>query len=414
MKYFVSFLILLLALVAAFALYKTSPKTGKTVSKRPVPFVRTVPLEPARKEVFVEAFGTVVPAQRITLQSEVAGRIIDQNPELTPGGLIRQGDMVVQVDPADYELLVREYRAEMEEALFELELEQGKQVIAKREWELLEKEIEISSGKSLALREPHLRLVEAKLEKAKSRLAAAELALERTSIAAPFNVLVLEEFVDTGQLVGTQTTLATLVGTDRFWVQVSVPVGSLGRISFPGGAERHGSEAQVIFEPVSGQPVVRRGHVVRIMGDLDPEGRMARILVAIDDPLHLEAGSSPSGGPDGRGWSHVSMGAGRILLGSYVRVSIAAGFFDTVYSVPREALREGDVVWVKDSEGTLQIRPVRVVWRLKDDVLVDADLEPGDELIMSRLHAPLPGMAVQGVRDENPSPEQESPDATRE
>jgi hypothetical protein len=86
MKYFVSFLILLLALVAAFALYKTSPKTGKTVSKRPVPFVRTVPLEPARKEVFVEAFGTVVPAQRITLQSEVAGRIIDQNPELTPTG----------------------------------------------------------------------------------------------------------------------------------------------------------------------------------------------------------------------------------------------------------------------------------------------------------------------------------------
>jgi RND family efflux transporter MFP subunit len=380
MKYFVSFLILLLALVAAFGLYKTT-------------------LEPARKEVFVEAFGTVVPAQRITLQSEVAGRIIDQNPELTPGGLIRQGDMVVQVDPADYELLVREYRAEMEEALFELELEQGKQVIAKREWELLEKEIEISSGKSLALREPHLRLVEAKLEKAKSRLAAAELALERTSIAAPFNVLVLEEFVDTGQLVGTQTTLATLVGTDRFWVQVSVPVGSLGRISFPGGAERHGSEAQVIFEQVSGPPVVRRGHVVRIMGDLDPEGRMARILVAIDDPLNLEAGR---------------MVAERILLGSYVKVRIAAGFFDTVYSVPREALREGDVVWVKDSEGTLQIRPVRVVWRLKDDVLVDADLEPGDELIMSRLHAPLPGMAVQGVRDENPSPEQESPDATRE
>ncbi len=241
--------------------------------------------------------------------------------------------------------------------------------------------------------------MEAKLEKAKSRLAAAELALERTSIAAPFNVLVLEEFVDTGQLVGTQTTLATLVGTDRFWVQVSVPVGSLGRISFPGGAERHGSEAQVIFEQVSGPPVVRRGHVVRIMGDLDPEGRMARILVSIDDPLNLEAGR---------------MVAERILLGSYVKVRIAAGFFDTVYSVPREALREGDVVWVKDSEGTLQIRPVRVVWRLKDDVLVDADLEPGDELIMSRLHAPLPGMAVQGVRDENPSPEQESPDATRE
>lgn len=234
MKYVISFLILLLAVGVAIALYQTSPKTKKAIPKRPVPLVQTAAVHPGREKVSVEAFGTVIPARRITLQSKVEGRIVDQNPELVPGGLINQDDTVIQVDPADYELLVSEYRAEMEEAMFELDLEQGKQVIAKREWKLLEKEIETSAvGKSLALREPHLRLVKAKVDKAKSRLAAAELALERTTIRAPFNALVLEEFIDKGQLVSKQTPLATLVGTDQFWVQVSIPVSVLQRISFP-------------------------------------------------------------------------------------------------------------------------------------------------------------------------------------
>ncbi len=235
MKYIISLLIILLAVGAAIGLYKTSPKTKKIMPKRPVPLVQSTEIRPGREMVVIEAFGTVVPAKRITLQSEVEGRIIGQNEELVPGGLINQDEMVIQVDPSDYELKVIEYRAEMEEAIFELDLEQGKQAIAEREWKLMEKEIETSAaGKSLALREPHRRLVKAKVDKAKSRLAAAELALKRTMVQSPFNALVLEEFIDRGQLVSRQTVLATLVGTDQFWVQVSVPVSVLQRISLPG------------------------------------------------------------------------------------------------------------------------------------------------------------------------------------
>ncbi len=330
----------------------------------------------------------MIPAKRITLQSQVEGRIIDQNPELVPGGLIGKDDMIIQIDPADYKLLVSEYRAEMEEAMFELDLEKGKQVIAEREWELMEKEINTSAaGKSLALREPHLRLVKAKVDKAKSRLAAAKLALRRTTILSPFNALVLEEFIDRGQLVSKQTSLATLVGTDQFWVRVSVPVSVLKRVSFPGGDGQQGSAAEVIFEPVNGTAVIRQGHVLRIMGDLDPEGRMARLLIVIDDPLNL------------RGSDQVRRQEGRILLGSYLKVRINAGFFDDIYSIPRQAMREGDVIWVQDNEDKLQIRPVQIVWRRKDEVLVKIDLKQGDRLILSRLQSPLPGIAVKNIKE---------------
>ncbi|MEN8264012.1 MAG: efflux RND transporter periplasmic adaptor subunit [Nitrospirota bacterium] len=382
MKYIVSLLIILLAVGAAIGLYKTSPKTKKIMPKRPVPLVQSTEIHPGREMVVIEAFGTVVPAKRITLQSEVEGRIIGQNPELVPGGLINQDEMVIQVDPSDYELKVIEYRAEMEEAIFELDLEQGKQVIAEREWKLMEKEIDTSAaGKSLALREPHLRLVKAKVDKAKSRLAAAELALKRTMVQSPFNALVLEEFIDRGQLVSRQTSLATLAGTDQFWVQVSVPVSLLQRISLPGDNGKTGSKTEVIFESLRGPSVVRQGHVLRLMGDLDPEGRMARVLVVIDDPLNLQEGT----------------GKGRLLLGSYVKVKIDAGYFDNVYSIPRQAMREGDVIWVQDNKDKLQIRNIDVVWRRQDEVLAHAGLQEGDRLILSRMQSPLPGMLVKSI-----------------
>jgi len=383
MKYIISVLIIILALAAAVGLYSTSPETKRSVPKRPVPLVETVEILPGKENVFIEAFGTVVPARSITLQSEVEGRIISQNPELIPGGLINMDDMLVQVDPADYELAVHQYRAELEEANFEFDLEKGKQVIAGREWTLMEKEIKTDeAGKSLALREPHLRLAKAKVDKAQSRLAAAELALKRTAVKSPFNAIVLEEFIDKGQLVNRQTPLATIVGTDQFRVQASVPVSVLQRIAAPEKTGQRGQSAEIMFEPVSGTPVIRSGHVLKIMGDLDPEGRMARLLIAIDDPLNLHSGSASD------------RTKGNILLGSYVKVMINAGSFNNVYTIPRQALREGDVIWVKDSDDTLQMRQVNVIWRRKDNVLANVELDPDEELILSRLQSPLPGIKV--------------------
>lgn len=382
MKYKITILIFILAVGTAIGLYSTSPKTKKSVPTRPVPLVKVTEIRPVTEKVFIEAFGTVIPSKQITLQSEVEGRIIDQNPDLVPGGLIQRGDMLIQIDLSDYELRVNEYRAELEEALFELDLEQGKQVIAGREWKLMENEIEMNeAGKSLALREPHLRLVNAKVAKARSRLAAAELELQRTTMRSPFNALVLEEFVDRGQLVSRQTPLATLAGTDQFRVQVSVPVDVLPRIHEAGAPGQRGPAARVLFEPVNGVEIVRHGYVLIIMGDLDPEGRMARVLITIDDPLNLHSGVMN----------------GKVLLGSYVKVNIDAGSFNNVYSIPRQALREGDLVWVQDSENKLQIRPVSIVWRRKDDVLVNADIKKGDKLILSRLQAPLPGIKVRNI-----------------
>ncbi|MBC8317609.1 MAG: efflux RND transporter periplasmic adaptor subunit [Desulfobulbaceae bacterium] len=383
MKFFISILALALAAVISFSLYANKPKTEKKPPERTVPIVKTLHVQPASEQVFLEAYGTVIPARQIKLSAEVSGRVIRQNPEMVPGGVINKDDFILEIEPADYTLQVQECLAELANAQYELELEEGRQTIARQEWLLLEKDLESSlASKSLALREPHLKHAQAKLDAAKSRLEAAELDLQRTTIRSPFHALVLEEFVEHGQILGQQTPIATLAGADHFWIQVSIPASLIPRITFPNGPKKQGSTVEVLLEEKNGgTEMVRHGKLFKLLGDLDPKGRMARILISIEDPLNLSKKPDPDS-------------LSKILLGSYIKVRIDAGVMENVYTIPRQAIREGDRLWVVNENGILDIRPAQIRWRRVDEMLVSAEIKPGEEVIISRLQSPLPGMTV--------------------
>ncbi len=392
-------LIFLVAAGTALGLYASRPQAKKSKMRSPVPLVKTIKVSPRSEQVYVEAFGTVIPAKKMAVLSEVEGRIIDINPELIPGGLINKGSLVVRIDPTDYALLISERKAEVTEAQYKLELEKGRQVIAKQEWRLLEEKIAATqTGKSLALREPHLRSVRAQLEAAKSRLAAAELEEKRTTIRASFNALILEEFVEKGQLVGRQTQIATLVGTDYFWVQASIPLARLARITFPEKTGQKGAGVRIILQINEGLSIIRHGFAFKLLGDLDSKGRMARMLIKVNDPLKLAAKAAEN--VEGKSDKD------KILLGSYVKVEIDAGVLDNVYAIPRQALRAGDRIWILNQKNRLDIRPVDIVWRRQDEILVTVELAPQERLIVSRLQSPLPGMKVQSDVDMAPTKDQ--------
>jgi RND family efflux transporter MFP subunit len=384
MKTFLSVLVLLLAAGVSFWLYSHKPQTKKVKPQRPVPIVKTVAVEESNEPVVFEAAGLVIPAQRVELQSEVEGRIIDQNPELVPGGIIGKDELVVQIDPLDYQLQVSEREAELATARYEVKVEEGRQIIASQEWQLLEKEefLDDQVSKHLALREPHLENVHARLAAAESRLAAARLAEKRTAIRAPFAGLVLEESVEKGQFVSRQTGIATLVSTDQFWVQVSVPLFLLQRLHFPRKRGEEGSPAKIVLQQGDrGKAAIREGSLFKLLPDLDPKARKARVLVTVEDPFNLlqQEGARQKG---------------KILLGSYVKVRIDAGVLDNVYVIPRAALREGERLWLINGEGKLDIRDVAVLWRRVDEVLVDTQLAPDERIIVSRLQSPVPGMEI--------------------
>lgn len=369
------------------ALLLTGPKIEQKSQGRPPRIVKTARVERSDERISVTAFGSVIPARQVVVKPEVGGRVVRQHAALQPGGLIEAGAELVAIDPSDYELALVARKAELEEAQYELEVERGRQVVALREWKLLEGDVpREDANRSLVLREPHLRRAKALVSKAENDIARAELDLTRTSVTARFNALVLDESVEIGQLLERGTSVATLAGADEFWVRVSVPVDKLRWIELPGDG-RQGARARVVLDSGEGGEITREGRVLRLLGDLEPSGRMARMLVLIEDPLgrRERSGEIP------------------LLLGSYVRVEIDAGVLNEVVEIPRAALREGKRIWLVDEDNTLQIREVDVLWPRKDSVLLPKEsVRPGERLVVSGLRVALPGMRV------NPQPQSDA------
>ena len=397
LKVVLPLLVIGLALLAAQALLFFGPTVPKIEREVKPTFVEVLTTKARDEQTVIVAYGTVQNHQRLIVKPEISGRVVKLNPRLVIGETLDKGAALLQIDPRDYRVAMDEQRASLAKAEFDLQVELGNQAVAKREWSLLNPSAgEVNTlSRQLALRRPHLKEKRIALAAAKSQLHRARLNLQRTVLRAPFNALVLNESVEIGLLINTQSTVATLVGTDEFRVQVSVPIQQLDWITFPGAGHLQGSPVRVIRERGGKEPVVRRGTVVELLGDVTENGRMAQVLVSIADPLEL---NKP---PKGRR---------PLLLGEYVRVEIEGPVLHDVIVLPRDAIREGTRVWVKNADNQLDVRPVEIVLSRKDTVLVNRGIRDGEEIITSQVPAAIPGLPLQTV-EQPPSSVKAAPEA---
>jgi len=371
-----SLVILSLGVGTAAFLKNSATRTQKRPPVKLSPTVQVETIRPSEYQIVVRAMGTVIPDREVVLKSRVAGEVVDIDPEFTEGGFLRKNMKVLQIDPLDYELALARQQSAVADAEYAMKLELGHQAVAKREWELLSGDQPAQDmEKELALRKPHLDKARAELAAAQAELKTAMLDLGRTQIMAPFNAMVRSKSVDLGSQVTPQESLAELVGTDAYRIQASIPIDHLGWIQIPGQAGGSGSKARIIY----GQGHECMGTVTRLMGDLSTEGRMARILVEIKDPLGLNADDQ----------DRVPL-----LIGEYVRVEIQGRKLDHVFQIPRTALRDNSSVWIAGENQTLEIRKVRPVWRDADIVLLQDGLNPQERLIVSDLPGAVERMSV--------------------
>ena len=378
-----------LGIIIFATLMATRPKARKAQDKQSGLLVETQVFVAQDHNVIIEGQGNVEPAQEVKLVPEVMGKVVWQSPELLPGGLVKAGDSLVAIEAKPYELMVKQQEANLERYRLELQIEEGRRTVAAREWKVLQKKKNSQNARaSLALREPQLRTAQLNYVAAETALAKAQLDLTKTTLRAPFNAFVVQENSDVGQVVSMQTVVATLMGTDAYRVQVALPVDRLQSIKVPSESGEKGSSVKV-WQEVGTQKIERQGEVIQILGNVDPVGRMARVLVRIDNPL----GESKDGLP--------------LLLGTYVHVEIAGQELKDVVALPRALVREGNRVWLMNEKGVLEIRALDVLWRTQDTMLVKPFLKGSESVITSRIPNPVPGMLlrVKGALKEVPEPE---------
>ena len=385
-KLLLPFVIIAVGVGIAVGLTKTKPQAKQKPTDERGALVEVVELSPTSERVEVIARGTVVPARRVILSPEVGGRVVSMNESLVPGGLMVTGETALRVDARDYRLALEQQRAVVNRAETELTIEQSRKSVAEREWEKFGSK-KGGTASPLATRVPQLKSAQVAVKSAQSGLKQARLRVSRTTVKAPFNGIIQTRQVEMGQIVAPGAPVATLVGTDAYWVQVSIPVSQLSWFAIPGiGGSKTGAEVEV-RQKLGDQRQVRKGQVVRLLGDVDPAGRMARILVEIPNPLETDnvvvLSSESKPGP-----------TLPLLLGAYVEVAIAAREVEDVFSVPRAAVHDGNKVYVMTKDQKLEIRDVEVVWSKPKAVLIGDGVTKGESLVVSQIAAPVPGMKL--------------------
>ena len=134
----ISLAILLTAGIIITIIFLTEPSAERSgATKETAMLVDVVQADSGTFSPTIVATGTVEPARDIMLSSRVSGKIIRVSPAFTPGGFVEEGEVLLQIDPADFRNDLRLRQSELQQALADLKVEQGRQDVARKDYELI-------------------------------------------------------------------------------------------------------------------------------------------------------------------------------------------------------------------------------------------------------------------------------------
>ncbi|MFA7291405.1 MAG: efflux RND transporter periplasmic adaptor subunit [Rhodocyclaceae bacterium] len=228
-----------------------------------------------------DAAATVIARNESKLAAEVAGTVLRWNADT--GASVRRGDVLAEIDPADYRLALDRARSAAEASAARLKLAEAQ---LRRSQSLVEKGF--ISQEALSQKETEVALMRAERASNRAQQATAERQLAKTRLRAPFDAEVRERKGQVGETVAAGTVLYVLAEAGASELAASVS---------PADAAGLGAARTLRFELQGG----RGGQVVqhyplrllRLGATLSPTARTQEARFAF-------AGEMPPAGSDGR------------------------------------------------------------------------------------------------------------------
>jgi RND family efflux transporter MFP subunit len=370
--------ILLVAVIVTYFIFSSEPTaSSEGATKQTAMLISVVEAEKGNFRPVIEATGMVQPVEDVMLSPQVSGQIIRRSPEFIPGGFVQKGAVLLQIDPSDFRNTLELRKSNLLQAKTDLNMEMGRQEVAEQDLELAGVDSLSSNQRSLVLRQPQLDAIRARVKAAEAAVAQAELELSRTTIRAPFDAHILSQNVTVGSQVTPGDVLGRLVGSEQYWITLTVPVNKIQWLSFPKSEEETGSTVQIRN---SGWPkgVFRIGYLDKQVGALDDQTRLARVLVRVNDPLAQE---------DTTGTKR------ELMIGGFVEAEVQAREIEDVARLNRDYLRTNQTVWVNEN-GELSIREVEVILTDAEYVYISQGLEEGEEVVTTNLSVVSEGVKL--------------------
>ncbi len=434
--YFVPVLIIVGG-VAGFFLLKSLKKPPASV-KRPVetPQVETVVVQRNTTGMQIVADGEIVPFREVTLAAEVAGRVLEKTENCRAGRYAKEGDLLLTIDPSDYQLAVRRLEEQWKRAndsLDELDVEERNTAalieladdtleLTKRETArvrdlnrrgvLTQSELDTALREELNARNSRQSLVNQQRlftsrrngllrekERILTELEQAKLNLNRTKVAAPISGVVMRANVEEDAYVQLGTELVQIEDTSKVEVRFDLRLGRLRwlwqqsggigafALGQQGGSYDLPNVPVAVILDLDGQKFRWRGHLSRYDGaGINPVTRTVTCLAVVPNPRSAELVGEDSGSLD--------MPAPPTLLrGMFVTVKIRLPAESPLLEIPEVAIHPGNKVWIY-RDGKLDIERVEVAQTLDGTALIVAKsgLDAGDEVIVTPLAVAVENM----------------------
>ena len=372
--------VLILAIIVVTALGIVLLVINKRVAKedekrRIVPAVEIVEVAAADHAVKIFTQGVVESARETKLAAEVGGRMMGISPSFKRGGVVKKGERLVQIDPADYRSALAAAEVRRAEAELALEQEKARVEQAKLDWEKL------GSGSKplnpLVLREPYLAAAEASAASAVEAAAKARRDVERTEILAPFDAGVRSANAEVGAVVAPGTMVAELYASGDLEVRLPLSLEDFGFLA-------RDAEGMVVGEVVlkgriGAEEYIWKAETARVDPEVARETLSANIAVKV-----LPTAGSVFPLPP---------------VGLFVNAQITGKTLEGVKEIPRRALLEGNRVIVVKEGNKIAFSDLTIPRLTRETALVSGGLEAGDRVVLTRLSAPIAGMEVEIEKD---------------
>lgn len=384
--FIICLLILISTAVVVFFIFTTEPTAvSEGATKKTAMLVNVEQVKTGNYQPIFVATGNVRPVEDVQLNPLVNGPIISRSENFVPGGIVKEGETLLEINPADFQNQLELRKSELQQAQTNLEVEQGRQEIAQQDLALIGGDSLSTHQKNLVLRQPQLSAVKANVQSAQASVNQAKLNLERTKVKAPFDAQVISQNVTVGAQVDNTTNLGRLVGIYEYWVEINVPITQLKWLSFSNRNDKKATQVK-IYNPKSwGQSAYREGDLYTQIGALNQETRLARLLVKVLDPLGLNSDTEQ---------------IPQLIIGSFVEAHVKAAEIKNVIRLNRDYLRSNNTVWVM-KEGKLSIRKPEIMLMDASFAYIKDGIKDGEMIVTSNISTVTDGVALRTSEQES-------------
>lgn len=288
--------------------------------------------------------GTVTAHQSSSLPFRVPGQIIAMSANVRVGSFVRQGEWLMKLDPLELRNEHLKAKANLAARQLELQEEIARQQQALNNWNRLERK---EKAGALLSREPQMNLKKAQLESAQSALNLTATQLERSTLFAPFNGLVLSRQSDLAETVSIGQTVLTLLNTDKVEVRLPFQPRQLAKVE--GLLEL---PLKVILNSTINDDRWE-GHITRWDERIDANSRQRFAIAEVDNPY-------PKGGP-------------HLRLGSFVEATLELTAPMELMSLPRSSIFSDNEAWVVNDQNRLEHQSLKPFWETDQQIFIDPE-----------------------------------------